>query len=268
MAKGRSNLNLLKATMLLSTFPFLMATSPLPPREPSKTRYDDISFEATYVGINKQDTRYKEYEIDVQNIGEECVFYSLYQEYGTNPYLNLEIKRSEYVFYNEMLKPSEHMLVKAISAGEISDWSAYHFYAEKLSILDENVTFNNLSLDKPRYLATGNCIYELKGEISNENNQYYYGYILDVSYLGKEYSLYINPEYGITTANELDLNQLTIKSAKAYRSSYERANETSLNVTYHLLQYGIYYVLAIFIGVPVVIFSIIMIIKAFKKKKF
>lgn len=258
MTKERSNLILLKATMLLSTLPFLMATSPLPPKEPSKTRYDDISIEISYLGIAEEYSGYTrhQYQLDVKNIGEECAFYYLQQESGTKPIFYFDIKQSDSIFYSEMLKPSEHMIVKIGWKDEISDWSIYHFYSEKLSTIDEDVTFTGIYLDKTNTSREDIFTYELKGKISNINNHYYYGYLLDVSYSGKNYVVYMNPEYGLQTKIELDLNQLTINDVKAYRSTYQKSNETGLNVFYHFMQYGIFYLLGIFVVLPIIIIGV------------
>lgn len=266
MVKGSSKKGLIKFTPLFVVLPFLMATSPLPPSEPSRTEYHDISVSVTQLGESQRYQGKQEYQLDVENIGEECAFKCIRQANDTRPILSFDVQTNDSIFYEEMVKPSEHFLVNVI-ASEEDDWSSFNFYSEKLSIFDEAVTYENLSFSFEKSYGMNNYIYELKGKISHTDTRYYYGYIVDVSYLGKEYSLYINPEDGLRTKEELNLDELTINSLKAYRSSYERTNESRITIFYHFLQYGFLYALVLFVGLPVLIIGTILIVKAIQKKK-
>ena len=72
-----------------------------------------------------------------------------------------------------------------VIVSEEYDWSSFNFYSEKLSIFDEAVTYKNLSFSFEKSYGMNNYIYELKGKLSHTDTRYYYGYIVDVSYLGK-----------------------------------------------------------------------------------
>lgn len=241
--------------------PFIMGTKALNNPTPSKGRCDNISLNFSYIGINSDYFDYHSYEIEIENTGDECVFHSLYQDYDDENRLSIDNKNNDSLFSGEMFKPSEHHTVVVNSKNEITDWSNYHFYVQKLDIPDEGVTYSDLHLEKTSTSSSASTYY-LRGEINNRAGNYYYGYIADISYKGNDYSVYFSDK-GITAKEDLDLEQLTINNLKAYRSSYKMDDRQQ----YLFLRYGIIVFFVVPLFLPFIIILIVQLVKFIKRKK-
>ena len=213
--------------LLLPILPFLMATAALPSPTASIEKYGDISINGTYLGPDSEfDPKMYQYELDIENIGSDYALPSFTHEYS-KIYLYLNGFSDSYLFSNHLVAPGEHVKfkVKTDKSDNIDDWSKFDIALYSYSIIDEDVSFQNLSFEKTKY---GNCYYYvLKGKIEHLSN-YYYDLVFDVVYKNEKYSFSYNLyQNRMSVSEELELDKLEIKSVKAYRSSYKKVEEAN-----------------------------------------
>ena len=255
--------------LLIPVLPLLMATKASPSPTANSDKYFDISISGTYLGTTNQiDPTIYQYELDVENTGNEHAIISFIYEYGTI-YLDFSSYSNTRLFSSSMLAPGEHEMinVKTDKSDTIDDWSRYGIALFSYSILDEDVSFENLSFKNTRY-ANGYYYYVLQGKINNLSD-FYYDLVFDVTYKGEDmsfsYNLYQN---AISTREELDLNQLKIKGVKAYRSSYKKVEEANWALLFVI---GIIAIIAmlfiIFILIPGLIILIVTLSVKHRNKK-
>ena len=260
--KYKTRSNRIKWAPLLLGLPLLMASKTLPAKEPKKEYYRDITVEATFIREINPIQREYEYELKITNVGDEYAFNYVMQEYGKNGTLYCTtLSNDEQIFNSLMIKPGSYVLDRIKTYEIVNDFSFYTFVTEKLSIPDENIVFRDNYLEKVSDLC-----YELKGTIKNRTN-HYYGYVLDITYLDQDYSVFINPENGLRTKVDLDLDKLTIKGIKAFKSYYERPIEDPDNPFYHINRYGVAYIIILFVALPIIIGPIIILVIINKRKK-
>ena len=258
-----------KLALLIPVLPLLMATTALPSPTASIEKYKDISISGTYLGTTNQfDPKEYQYELDIENTGSEHAILSMSYEYSTI-YLYYDGFSNSPLFSNHMLVPGGHekIKVKTDKSDTISDWSKYGIALCHYSILDEDVTFKDLSFKEAKY-ANGYSFYVLEGKINNLSD-FYYDLVFDVTYKGEDYSFSYNlRDDKITTREELDLTQLEIKNVKAYRSSYKKVEEANWAL---LLVIAIIAIIAmlfiIFILIPGLIILIVTLSVKHRNKK-
>ena len=252
--------------LLIPVLPLLMATTALPSPVAEKEIYSDISISGTYLGTTSQfDPKEYQYELDIENTGSENAILSFIYEYGTI-YLDFSGYTNSHLFSEQMLAPGEHekVKVKTNKSDSVSDWSKYGIALYHYSIVDEDVSFENLSFKNTKY-AHGYYYYVLEGKI-NRLSDFYYDLVFDVTYKGEDmsfsYNLYQN---AISTREELDLNQLKIKGVKAYRSSYKKVGETNWALLFVIAIIAMLFI--IFILIPGLIILIVTLSVKHRNKK-
>ena len=251
--------------LLLPILPFLMATAALPSPTASIEKYGDISINGTYLGPDSEfDPKMYQYELDIENIGSDYALPSFTHEYS-KIYLYLNGYSDSYLFSNHLVAPGEHVKfkVKTDKSDNIDDWSKFDIALYSYSIIDEDVSFQNLFFEKTKY---GNgYYYVLKGKIEHLSN-YYYDLVFDVVYKNEKYSFSYNLyQNRMSVSEELELDKLEIKSVKAYRSSYQKVQET--NGVLIVFIFLIIMMLIIFLLIPGLIFIIVFLIVKCRRKK-
>ena len=254
--------------LLIPVLPLLMATKASPSPTANSDKYFDISISGTYLGTTNQiDPTIYQYELDVENTGNEHAIISFIYEYGTI-YLDFSSYSNTRLFSSSMLAPGEHEMinVKTDKSDTIDDWSRYGIALFSYSILDEDVSFENLSFKNTRY-ANGYYYYVLKGEIKNVSD-FYYDFVFDVVYKGEEYSFSYNlHQNSISVREELDMDELEIKNVKAYRSSYQKAQETNGALVAFIFFVVLAFIIIIFVLRPGLISLIVIFSVKHKNKK-
>lgn len=254
--------------LLLPVLPFLMATAALPSPTASIEKYSDIAISGTYLGPTGQiNPNMYEYELDIENIGSENAILSLTYEYSTI-YLTYDDFSGSPLFSKHLLAPGKHgkIMVKTDHSSIINDWSKYGITLYSYSIVDEGVSLKNLSFEKTKY-SNGYYYYVLKGEIKNVSD-FYYDFVFDVVYKGEEYSFSYNlHQNSISVREELDMDELEIKNVKAYRSSYQKAQETNGALVAFIFFVVLAFIIIIFVLLPGLISLIVIFSVKHKNKK-
>lgn len=255
-----------KLALLIPVLPLLMATKALPDPVAEREIYSDISISGTYLGTTGRiDPIEYQYELDVENTGSENAILSFIYEYG-KIYLDFSGYNNSHLFSEQMLAPGEHekVIVKTDKSDSISDWSKYGIALFHYSIVDEDVSFENLSFKNTKY-AYGFYYYVLEGKTNNLSD-FYYDLVFDVTYKGEDYSFSYNLHYDkITTREELDLAQLEIKNVKAYRSSYKKVEEANWALLFVIAIIAMLFI--IFILIPGLIILIVTLSVKHRNKK-
>lgn len=204
----------LRFVPLLLLSPLLMANSPAP--QPSMEIYGDIEVTATYVGLSGESYKY---ELQIHNVGAfhaMCSPYSYLSLNGEYTYGDFE----NGIFEDELIAPGQTATKYFLSSKELTlNPSEDHWFMYCYNQVDENVTFNNLSVSKVEDKK-----YKVNGDIKGIGD-YYYSYAFDVTYDGVDYSFDSHfKDFQFDTYEDLDLSKLTIKKATAYRSGYKTYN--------------------------------------------
>ena len=207
--------NLKTLLPIIMMAPLLMANSPAP--FPNYEEYSSVEVQAQKLADLADNT--SRFQLDIKNVGENYAFL---------PYKQIECaskKNGSYyfeayrqsLFDNEAIAPGKTQVyfvetfVELDKLEEPTTW-----YLSAYSLQDTNVTFSNFNvtkIDKKQYQLS----YKADGL-----GDYYYAYIIDATYKEKEYSFVLD-FYGSSyfyTAEELDLDKLTISGIHAYRTSY------------------------------------------------
>ena len=255
-----------RLALLIPFLPLLLATKALPNPAASREEYSDIAITGTYVGTTGQiDPKVYQYELDIENIGNETALLSYNYDYGSID-LRFDVETNTRLFSNAMLAPGKHEKIKVntTKSADITDWSSYGITLYTYSILDEDVSFENLSFKNANY-AHGFYFYTLEGKIKNLSN-YYYDLVFEVVYKGESYSFSYNlHQNSMSFKEELEMDKLEITSVKAYRSSYEQVKETNFALFAFITIIVILSI--IFIIIPGLVFLIIFLSVKGRNKK-
>ena len=239
--------------------PLIMANSPAP--MPSDEPYADINVNCTYVG---EDGNFFKYQIDLENIGEKYTGIDSPNGLSIDHHYFYIINIEGQLFNNELVSPHSSKSYVVTTDTKYTIDAETEWYAWTYSIIDEDVTFNNPSINK-----VGNLSYQLKAD-DTQFGDYYYDIVVEIDYDGVNYAFSIDNHYSndltFHTTEDIDLNKISITKITAFRSSYHKYKGLSINLEL-FFKYAFWFLVGFILFHAIVATAVVVPIVVVRKKR-